>query len=72
MLKVIAVPETARVYVDERFVASAQVLEGRPRALRPGTHYVTVKAPGYFPHDLEVELTPGETVLRIRLEPVPR
>lgn len=70
-LQVIAEPEAARVYVDERFVATARVLAARPRQLRPGPHQLTLRAPGYFPHDVDVELPPGTTTVRIRLRPVP-
>ena len=70
-LKVIARPAAARVYVDGRFVASAQILARRPHDLPSGTHRITVSAPGYFPHDLEAELPSGVSTLEIALRPVP-
>ncbi|MEO0324363.1 MAG: PEGA domain-containing protein [Myxococcota bacterium] len=70
-LSVVAEPPTASVYVDERYVATAQAIEARPRTFPPGTHRVTLEAPGHFPHDVEVELTPGVTTLRIALRPIP-
>lgn len=70
-LQVIAEPEEARVYVDERFVASARVLAQRPRELRAGSHRVTITAPGYFPHDVAVDLPSGTTTIRISLRAVP-
>ncbi len=70
-LRVIAEPEHMRVYVDERFVASARVLAQRPRELRPGRHRLTFQAPGYFPHDVAVDLPPGTTTIRISLRPIP-
>ncbi len=70
-LSVAAEPPTASVYVDERYVATAQAIEARPRAFRPGMHRVTLEAPGFFPHDVEVELTPGVTTLRIALRAIP-
>lgn len=70
-LRVIAEPADARVYVDERFVASARVLARRPRELRPGRHRLTFQAPGYFPHDVAVDLPPGTTTIRISLRPIP-
>ena len=70
-LQVIAEPEEARVYVDERFVASARVLAQRPRELRAGAHRVTITAPGYFPHDVAVDLPSGTTTIRISLRAVP-
>ncbi len=70
-LEVIAEPETARVFVDERFLASARVLAVRPRELPTGAHHLTITAPGYFPHDIEVNLPSGTTTIRIALRPVP-
>jgi hypothetical protein len=65
------VPETAAVYVDDRFLASGRKLANRPERLRPGEHFITVSAPGYFPHDVRVELPVGETSIELRLRPVP-
>lgn len=70
-LKVIADPEDARVYANGRYLGSARVLEKRPKELRPGVRYITVKAPGYFPHDIRVDLPPGTSTLEIELRPIP-
>ena len=70
-LKVVAEPADARVYVDDRFVASARVLARKPHELKPGVHRVSITAPGYFPHDLELELPSGVSTIEIRLRPVP-
>jgi hypothetical protein len=70
-LRVRATPDTARVSVDDRYVARARTLEAEPRALSTGQHLVTIEAEGYFPHDLSVDLTPGETTVEVRLRPVP-
>jgi len=70
-LRIIAIPASAGVYVDDRFAASAQVFDARPRELRPGVHHITLEAPGYFPHDLELELPSGTTTVRVRLLAVP-
>lgn len=70
-LRVIAQPPEARVYVDDRFVASARRLALRPEVLRLGLHHVTITAEGYFPHDEELELAPGETKIEITLVAVP-
>ncbi len=64
-------PESASVYVDDRFIASGRKLAGRPQRLRPGRHFITVTAPGYFPHDVEVDLPVGETQIELSLRPVP-
>jgi hypothetical protein len=70
-LRVTAVPETATVYESEHFLGTAHLLADKPKALKPGVKYLTIKAPGYFPHDLRVELPAGETKLTIKLRPVP-
>jgi hypothetical protein len=71
VLRVVAVPETAVVQVDEQFVGAARVLARQPARLTPGKRRVTIEAPGYFPHDLEIELAPGVTSIEIKLRPVP-
>jgi hypothetical protein len=70
-LRVVAVPETAHVAVDEQFVGAARVLAVRPATLAVGKHRVTVQAPDYFPHDLDVDLPRGVTTLEIKLRPIP-
>jgi hypothetical protein len=70
-LRVIARPENARIYLDDRFVATARVLARRPETVRTGVHYMTVTADGYFPHDVELELPSGVTTVEISLRPVP-
>lgn len=70
-LKVIAQPQNASVYVDDRFVATARRLTHRPEPLRAGVHHVTISAPGHFPHDVEVELPSGLTTIEVELRPIP-
>ncbi|MDB4974430.1 MAG: hypothetical protein JWN48_2771 [Myxococcaceae bacterium] len=70
-LKTVVEPPTALVQVDEHFVGAARVLATRPAPLEPGKHRVTVEAPGYFPHDLEVDLVPGVTTLELKLRATP-
>lgn len=70
-IKVVAQPADARVYVDDRFVASARVLAVRPHELPAGVHRITIEAPGFFPHDIETELPPGVSTIEISLRPVP-
>jgi hypothetical protein len=64
-------PDTARVYTDERFLGGARVVAVQPIELRAGPRRFTITAEGYFPHDLEVELPPGLTTIRVSLRPVP-
>lgn len=70
-LRIIAEPENASVYVDERFAASARRLAVRPHPLSPGLHRITVQAPGYFPHDVALHLPAGVTTVEIALRPIP-
>jgi hypothetical protein len=71
-LSVITEPENTRVRIDDRDVGSARVLQARPPRLTRGRHQVSVEADGYFPHDVEVDLPPGTTTLRVQLRPIPR
>jgi hypothetical protein len=44
-------PPDATVTIDDELVGSLALVTARGVALRPGTHQVTVQAPGYFPWD---------------------
>lgn len=70
-LRVTVDPENARVDIDERYAGSARVLAARPKELSPGSHRVSVTADGYYPHDMDVDLLPGETHIEISLRPRP-
>jgi len=70
-LKVIADPPDTTVYIDDRFIGSARVLSVKAKELKPGVKYITFKAPGYFPHDVRLELPAGETTLTMKLRQVP-
>jgi len=70
-LRVLAVPDSATVYESDHFLGTARLLAKEPKALRPGVKYLTFKAPGYFPHDLRLDLPAGETRVKITLRAVP-
>lgn len=70
-LRVLAEPETTTVYVDDRYVGSARVLAAKPRSLSPGVKLITFKAPGYFPHDVRLDLPSGVTTVRMKLRKIP-
>ena len=70
-LRIVAEPDTTTVYVDDRYVGSARVLATKPKALSPGVKLVTFKAPGYFPHDLRLDLPSGTTTVHMKLRKVP-
>lgn len=72
LLRVIAEPETASVYVNDQFVGSARVLATRPKPMPPGVKFITFQAPDYFPHDVRLDLPAGETTVRIKLRPIPQ
>lgn len=57
-------PDDAAVYVDDRYVGTAEELGGLRRGLRvkPGKHTVTVVRPGYASKTVDVESKPGAAV----------
>ena len=73
-LRVVAEPQNARVYLDEEYAATAAATDKNPIWIdrgKPGKRRLSVEAPGYFPHDLIVDLKPGVTTVRIKLRPIP-
>jgi PEGA domain len=71
-LRVVAEPPGAAVLVNERFIGAARVLDKHPAKLTAGKKRLTVEAPGYFPHDMFVELNPGLTTVKAALRPLPQ
>ena len=71
LLRVVAEPDTVTVYINDQFAGSARVLAAKPKALRPGIKYITFKAPDHFPHDVRLDLKAGETVIKMKLRPIP-
>lgn len=71
-LRVVAEPPGAAVLVNERFVGVGRVLDKRPAKLTAGKKRLTFEAPGYFPHDMMVELSPGLTTVKAALRPIPK
>jgi hypothetical protein len=57
-------PDDAAVYLDDRYVGTAEELGGLSRGLRvaPGKHTVTVVRPGYVTKTVEVEAKPGAAI----------
>jgi hypothetical protein len=70
-LKVVAVPSNASVYLDGHYFGRAKVLAVEPKRLAPGLHLMTVQADDHFPRDVELELAPGVTTVKVELRPVP-
>lgn len=71
LLRVVAEPDMASVYVNDEYVGRARVLAQHPKQLTPGMKTITFTAPGHFPHDVRVKLLGGETTIRMKLRPVP-
>ena len=57
-------PDDAAVYVDDRYVGTAEELGALSRGLRvkPGKHTVTVVRPGYGSETIDVESKPGAAI----------
>ena len=66
-------PGNASVTVDDIFVGTLDVVSSRGVALPPGTHHVSVEAPGHLPWDKVVEAREGAGPLRldVKLVPIP-
>jgi hypothetical protein len=57
-------PDDAAVYLDDRYVGTAEELGGLSRGLRvtPGRHTVTVVRPGYETKTVDLESKPGRAI----------
>jgi hypothetical protein len=57
-------PDDAAVYLDDRYVGTAEELGGLTRGLRvmPGRHTVTVVRPGYETKTVDFESKPGRAI----------
>ncbi len=66
-------PPNASVTVDDIFVGTLDVVSTRGVALPPGTHHVSVEAPGHLPWDKVVEAREGAGAVRldVKLVPIP-
>ena len=64
-LRMTGAPADARVTVDDQIVGSLDMVQARGVALPPGTHRVSVEAPGFFPYDVLVEAKEGEKFVRV-------
>lgn len=66
-------PANASVTVDDIFVGTMDVVSRRGVALPPGSHRVSVEAPGHLPWDKVVEAKEGAgpVQLDVKLVPVP-
>jgi len=62
-LTIKADPPDAAVYLDDRFIGTAEEIAGQLRGVRvsPGRHRITVSRPGYREKELDVEVETGKT-----------
>ena len=58
-------PPNASVTVDDTFVGTLDVVSRRGVALPPGTHRVSVEAPGHLPWDKIIEAKEGQAPVRL-------
>ena len=72
-MRMVGGPPNASVTVDDIFVGTLEVVSQRGVALPPGTHRVSVEAPGHLPWDKIVEAKEGDAAvhLDVKLVPVP-
>jgi hypothetical protein len=61
-LRLVGSPKTATVYIDDQPIGQLDFVQAHGVALPPGTHRITVQAPGYFPWDREVQAKAAERV----------
>jgi hypothetical protein len=71
-LKLITTPANASVYIDGHYFGRATVLSVEPKPLAAGIHLMTIQAEDHFPHDMELNLPPGQTTITITLRPIPQ
>jgi len=67
-MRMIGGPPNATVTVDDVFVGTLDVVSARGVAVAPGSHRVSVEAPGYLPWDKVVEAKEGATPLRLDVQ----
>ena len=72
-MRMVGGPPNASVTVDDLFVGTLDVVSRRGVALPPGTHRVSVEAPGHLPWDKIIEAKEGQAPVRVdvKLVPVP-
>ena len=70
-MKIEGGPSNASVTVDDIFVGTLDVVSRRGVALPPGTHRVSVEAPGHLPWDKLVEAKEGDQPVHLDVQLVP-
>src|SRR5262249_8797816 len=72
-MRMVGSPPNASVTIDDIFVGRLDLVSAHGVALPPGSHRISVEAPGYLPWDKIVEAKdPASPVrLEVRLVPMP-
>jgi hypothetical protein len=66
-LRMVGSPPNASVTIDDIFVGRLDTVSARGVALPPGTHRISVEAPGYLPWDKIVEAKEGQGPIRLEV-----
>ena len=64
-MRMVGTPPNASVTVDDTFVGTLDVVSRRGVALPPGTHRVSVEAPGHLPWDRVIEAKEGQGLMHL-------
>ena len=64
-MRMVGGPPNASVTVDDTFVGTLEVVSRRGVALPPGTHRVSVEAPGHLPWDKVIEAKEGQAPVQL-------
>ena len=64
-MRMVGGPPNASVTVDDTFVGTLDVVSRRGVALPPGTHRVSVEAPGHLPWDKVIEAKEGQAPVHL-------
>ena len=64
-MRMVGSPPNASVTVDDMFVGTLDVVSRRGVALPPGTHRVSVEAPGHLPWDKVIEAKEGQAPVQL-------
>jgi hypothetical protein len=66
-MRMVGSPPNASVTIDDIFVGRMDIVSARGVALPPGSHRISVEAPGYLPWDKIVEAKEGSAPIRLEV-----
>ena len=70
-LRLRGTPGDAVVVIDDQRVGPLAFVAARGMRVAPGTHRITVEAPGFLPFDTSVEAVEAIVAVDVKLVPVP-